>query len=122
MEFGSAPLCHTRAFPGGALGSGAKQRLITVRRSVADQSGKGKRNAVSWGNEQTLKTLSPHLLPSAVAASLLLFPCQGALSCTLTSPLSLMHVQTWLICIFHLPGHTGLGKATGLIPSNERLP
>lgn len=38
LELRSIPLRHPRGFPTGALGSRAKERLITVRRSVADQS------------------------------------------------------------------------------------
>lgn len=51
-------LRHPRGPEAGALRSGAKQRLITVRGGVADQSGKGKINAMSGGDEQPLKTLT----------------------------------------------------------------
>ena len=53
---------HPLGLPAGALLSGAKERLIAVRRSVADQSGKG-RETMSRGNKPCNLFSPPPPLP-----------------------------------------------------------
>lgn len=61
---------HPLGLPAGALLSGAKERLIAVRRSVADQSGKG-RETMSRGNKPcNLFSPPPPPPPAALARPL----------------------------------------------------
>lgn len=62
VELCSITSCHPLGLPASALLSGAKERLVAVRRSVADQSGKG-RETMSWGNKPC-KLFSPPPAPA----------------------------------------------------------